>query len=251
MGILSRDYSDEDHVFIFDNATTHLKRAEDALSARKMPKFTPKEGMNWGVEVTMKASDGSIVYDEKGKPRKMKIRMCNGKFSDGRTQEFYFPEGHPRAGIFKGMAQILRERGYTDAHALRAECPKFKCDPLAEGRCCCRRLLFNEPDFATGLSLLEILCKERNFQCWGAAKRTYRLMPSSSKEEDLQHNMIASLDAIELIRMRRFARRSRRFMDAYHRGLSGKQAAWAGKMYHGHRVLPDSLMKDMEVANLQ
>ncbi|KAJ3896959.1 hypothetical protein F5879DRAFT_996902 [Lentinula edodes] len=121
-----RETTHKDHVFIFDNATTHLKRAEDALSARKMPKFTPKEGMNWGVEVTMKASDGSIVYDEKGKPRKMKIRMCNGKFLDGRTQEFYFPEGHPRDGIFKGMAQILRERGYTDAHALRAECPKFK-----------------------------------------------------------------------------------------------------------------------------
>ncbi|KAJ4476525.1 hypothetical protein C8R41DRAFT_773631, partial [Lentinula lateritia] len=48
-----------------------------------------------------------------------------------------------------------------------------------------------------------------------------------------------------------FAHQSRRFMDAYHRGLSGKQAAWAGKMYHGHCVLPDSLMKDMEVANLQ
>ncbi|KAJ3924648.1 MAG: hypothetical protein NXY57DRAFT_907893 [Lentinula lateritia] len=233
MGILSRDYSDEDHVFIFDNATTHLKRAEDALSAHKMPKFTPKEGMNWGVKVTMKASDGSIVYDEKGKPRKMKIRMCNGKFLDGRTQEFYFPKGHPRAGIFKSMAQILRERGYTDVHVLRAECPKFKCDPLAEGRCCCRRLLFNEPDFATGLSILEILCKERNFQVL--------FLPKFHCE----------LNFIEQDSFYSFARRSRRFMDAYHRGLSGKQAAWAGKMYHGHCVLPDSLMKDMEVANLQ
>ncbi|KAJ3927036.1 MAG: hypothetical protein NXY57DRAFT_904603 [Lentinula lateritia] len=40
-------------------------------------------------------------------------------------------------------------------------------------------------------------------------------------------------------------------LDAYHRGLSGKQAAWAGKMYHGHYVLPDSIMKDIEVTNLQ
>lgn len=32
MGILSRNYPDEDHdVLIFDNATTHLKRAPDAL----------------------------------------------------------------------------------------------------------------------------------------------------------------------------------------------------------------------------
>jgi hypothetical protein len=30
-------------------------------------------------------------------------------------------------------------------------------------------------------------------------------------------------------------------MDAYAKGLDGKQAAWAAKKYHGHRVLPDSL----------
>jgi hypothetical protein len=38
MEILKKDYPDEDHVLVFDNATTHLKRADDALSARKMPK---------------------------------------------------------------------------------------------------------------------------------------------------------------------------------------------------------------------
>ncbi|KAK7034372.1 hypothetical protein R3P38DRAFT_2518922, partial [Favolaschia claudopus] len=44
----------------------------------------------------------------------------------------------------------------------------------------------------------------------------------------------------------RFACRARRFMDAYHRGLDGKWAAWAGKKYHGHRVLPESLMIELE-----
>jgi hypothetical protein len=38
MNILEQDYSDEDHVFVFDNATTHQKREEDALSATKMLK---------------------------------------------------------------------------------------------------------------------------------------------------------------------------------------------------------------------
>ena len=38
MDILRRDYPDEEHILIFDNATTHLKRADDAISARKMPK---------------------------------------------------------------------------------------------------------------------------------------------------------------------------------------------------------------------
>lgn len=39
-------------------------------------------------------------------------------------------------------------------------------------------------------------------------------------------------------------------MDAYHRGLTGKQAAWAGKRYHGHRILPETLMADMEADDM-
>jgi hypothetical protein len=38
--------------------------------------------------------------------------------------------------------------------------------------------------------------------------------------------------------------------DAYLKGLTGRQAAWAGKKYRGHWVLPESLMKDLEEAKL-
>jgi len=48
----------------------------------------------------------------------------------------------------------------------------------------------------------------------------------------------------------RFANRSRRFMDAYARGLNGRQAAWAARKYKGHRVLPESLMRDLDAANV-
>lgn len=44
MDILKKGYPDEEHMLVFDNATTHLKWEEDALSAMKMPKFTPKLG---------------------------------------------------------------------------------------------------------------------------------------------------------------------------------------------------------------
>jgi hypothetical protein len=37
-------------------------------------------------------------------------------------------------------------------------------------------------------------------------------------------------------------------MHAYYHGLNGKQAAWASKKYRGHRVLPESLMNDLEKA---
>ncbi|KIK89993.1 hypothetical protein PAXRUDRAFT_152039, partial [Paxillus rubicundulus Ve08.2h10] len=48
----------------------------------------------------------------------------------------------------------------------------------------------------------------------------------------------------------RFATQSRCFMDAYHKGLDGKQAAWAAKKYRGHCVLPVTLMDDLDHAKL-
>ena len=48
----------------------------------------------------------------------------------------------------------------------------------------------------------------------------------------------------------RFATRARRFIDAYDKGLNGKQAAWASKKYRGHRVLPESIMADLDKAKL-
>ncbi|KAI5984152.1 hypothetical protein EDD15DRAFT_2555733 [Pisolithus albus] len=50
--------------------------------------------------------------------------------------------------------------------------------------------------------------------------------------------------------MRKFAIRSRRFMDAYHKGLNGRQAAWATRKYRGHRVLPVSIMNELEDAQI-
>ncbi|KIJ13533.1 hypothetical protein PAXINDRAFT_80919 [Paxillus involutus ATCC 200175] len=47
----------------------------------------------------------------------------------------------------------------------------------------------------------------------------------------------------------RSAIRSRRFIDAYHnKGLNGAQAAWAARKYRGHRVLPSTLMADLNIA---
>jgi len=40
-------------------------------------------------------------------------------------------------------------------------------------------------------------------------------------------------------------------MDAYQKGLNGSEAAWASRKYRGHRVLPESLMEDMEKAKLR
>jgi transposase len=217
MDILSTDYPEYEHILIYDNATTHSKRAEDALSARHMPKKT----QHWGIEVTERDSNGKIVYDTNRKPRKVKIRMGDAVFN-GQRQSLYYEDG-PEAGKFKGMAQILIERGLIKdkaaARKVRFECEGFKCSPAASN-CCCRRMLFNQPDFATVPSLLETECSLRGFQvlflpkfhpelnfieqCWGYAKRLYRLNPESSQLEVLEKNALAALDGIPLVCMRRY-----------------------------------------------
>jgi hypothetical protein len=83
MDILDIDYSHEDYVLVFDNTTTHLKHEEDALSATKMPKFTPKVGRNWGVKVDELDEDCNTIHGTDGKVLKIQVRIDNAKFTDG------------------------------------------------------------------------------------------------------------------------------------------------------------------------
>ena len=61
MDLCKKYWPDEEHILIYDNATTHRKRPDNALSAQKMPKNTPKEGCNWGVQVVEKGPDGKPI----------------------------------------------------------------------------------------------------------------------------------------------------------------------------------------------
>ena len=97
MNILDKHAPLEKHVFMFDNATTHLKRANDALSARNMPKGpspSKQDGQPFGVERTVKGVNGKPVYGTDGKLLKERVRMADATFSDGQPQSLYctFPQ---------------------------------------------------------------------------------------------------------------------------------------------------------------
>ena len=219
MDILQKHYPHDDHFFIFDNATTHLKRAGTAISARKMPLNTSKPEKNWQVEIPSLDESGKSLFGADGKKLMKKVRMAPGVLADGTPQSFYFPEDHEAAGCFKGMRIILEERGLGDQiHDLKRECPKFHCPPDRTD-CCIRRTLYSQSDFRNVTSLLEEHCGERDFevlflpkfhpelnfieQCWGCAKWDYRKLPASSREEDLRRNALRSLDEIPVYLMRR------------------------------------------------
>lgn len=96
---------------------------------------------------------------------------------------------------------------------------------------------------------------ELNFieQYWGAAKCRYRNTPKTSKMDEMKKNVLACLDDVDLLKIRRYdlkysnismlmlfryANWSARFMAAYDLGLLGTKAAWVNKKYHNHRTLP-------------
>ncbi|OAX32221.1 hypothetical protein K503DRAFT_702358, partial [Rhizopogon vinicolor AM-OR11-026] len=109
--------------------------------------------------------------------------------------------------------------------------------------CCCRRMLYNEPDFVNVKSLLEIACEARGFRAIFFPKfhcelnfieqclvLSFRKSQARASEADLERNVLATLESIPLGVIRRFSTRSLRFMDAY-RKLQAK--ASMGSREHG------------------
>jgi hypothetical protein len=209
MDILQRDYPDEQHVLLYDNATTHTKRPANALSATKMTLGTSDK-----LRFTVDNPDGTEDHD---------VKMEDGFFADGSPQHLYHPDGHPQAGLFKGMRTLITERrahghNLPDPTRLKAQCAKFHCAKGAT-TCCCRRVLYSEPDFQGGKSVLERHCEARGFrvifypkfhcelnfieQVWGFAKRLYREYPASSLEDDLERNTLNAVDSVPLDSIRR------------------------------------------------
>jgi hypothetical protein len=185
-----------------------------------MPKYPTCEGQPiFGVDQRVIGLDGKPVYNPDGKVKKERACMAEGWLYNGKPQSLYFPLGHKHEGNFKGMVQILEERGYVDVKGLHYKCPSFKC-PQETHCCCCQRLLYNKPDFVKVESLLEVKCRAQGFtviflpkfhckinpieQVWCHPKRTYRMKPASSRSNDLKANVIEALKSVDLEHIRRY-----------------------------------------------
>jgi hypothetical protein len=246
--IVKACWPEYDHVFIFDNAPTHSKRPDDALSARHMPKgrSDPKKKnrkgefrKNFGVQVNVVGENGKPVYGPDGNILKMFAPMTGAWYVDQETgeivdQDMYFAHDHPDEdlrGLFKGMATVLEERGYTNAKTMLAECDGFHCPPpppnwnqpeerwYLNNLCCCRRLLYCQPDFQQVKSMLETELEALGIrciflpkfhcelnpieQCWCYSKREYRKLPASKEAAQLAFNLVSSIEKVPQVSMRR------------------------------------------------
>jgi hypothetical protein len=134
--------------------------------------------------------------------------------SNGNAQPFYFPDDHPTMpGWFKGMEVIIKECGLWPLKGLLAQCPKPGCPP-DRFDCCCRRLLFMQPDFVAQKSQLEEFIVSRGHLCdfypkyhcelnfieqfWGAAKLHFRGASRVATVCEMEQLVIESLDSVPL-----------------------------------------------------
>ncbi|KAI5822101.1 hypothetical protein K523DRAFT_257501 [Schizophyllum commune Tattone D] len=278
MDILNASYPDEEHVLIYDNATTHRKRPVGALTASGM---TKGPSANFFVQTAMLDDEGRPVYDSTGKRAKEKTTKMRDTVWEGKTQTLYFadmPSSDASAeeiehkGKFKGMRRLLEERGlYMEGMKAQCNAKKWGACPQdgKDGKinCCCRRTLYNQPDFQNVPSALEVEAEQRGFRvlflpkyhcelnpiemCWGYCKRIYRVLPFSKELDQLERNVRACLEEVPLVTIRRFFNRTMRFLDAYSKGLDGEAADWAVKKFRSHRTVSESIMAMWDVEKEQ
>jgi hypothetical protein len=134
-------------------------------------------------------------------------------------QSFYFPDDHPDyPGWFKGMEQIIRERGLWPEGGLPVECTGLK-RPEGQASCCCRHLLYTQPDFKSQKPLLQEYIESRGHLCdyypkyhcelnfieqyWGAAKLRFRAAGRARTLGEMEKTMLRCLDDIPLEQIRR------------------------------------------------
>ena len=228
-------------VFAFDNSTNHGAMADNALCAQRM-------NLNPG-----------------GKQPKMKDTV----FGPNNTpQSMVFPSNHPKyPNQPKGIKQVLIERGLWHNN-LNLECVLCKgknkqTDPTRIN-CCARRIISLQPDFLEQKSELETIIEETGHKCifypkfhcelnfiemyWGAAKR-YTREHCDYTWNGLQKTVSEALDFVSLVEIRRFARKSWRYMDIYRKGITGKLAVFAEKKYKSHRKVPDDIFNQITLNN--
>ncbi|KAI0245324.1 hypothetical protein BJV78DRAFT_1277445 [Lactifluus subvellereus] len=185
-------------------------------------------------------------------------RMCDGRLPNGNAQLLYFLDDHPSMpSWFKGMEQIICEHGLWPEGGLVAQCLDFKCPPGCTDCCCCW-LLFTQADFIGQKSQREELIErhghlcdfypkyhcELNFieQYWGAVKAQFHEAGQAKSIKEMEQTVIQCLDSVTLLQIWWFANQAACFILAYGEGLSGAQATWANRRYHGHHTLPPEMI---------
>ena len=242
-------YPEHQVVIEVDWSSGHAKAQDDGLAVVRMnvnigqnrmktktKTFIPKT-LNTGI------ADGGVVIDTgcvKAGGELHNIRIGGRQhFAFGRrdkinpfeVEKYSGADAETVVGEAKGMRQILWERGFDvsemkgeDMRKALAECSDFKSEVGALERSVIERghILLMSPKAHPELAGLGIE------YCWGKAKSDFRRNNAMDATrgtvvEDLHKRTVKSLMGIDVLRVRRFARKTREYMRAYARvhGLFG------------------------------
>jgi hypothetical protein len=167
----------------------------------------------------------------------------------------------------KGVEQILIKRGYN-IPGLRFKYPKgtkytapLKYPPAIKQTCCLARILLNHQDFFEEKSQVKELITDRGYKAmflpkfhyeinpieiyWGYSKTRYRQVKKASFP-DTKIKVVEALEACSIETIRRFCNRMFRWMNAYRKGLSIKQAAWCIRKQKRHRTISKKVMDEWD-----
>ena len=248
--IFERLHPNKIGVFQFDCSSNHQAYANDALR---------KESMNLNPGGAQKKLRDS-VFGPNNTPQKFQYPadcpiLLEKKNKDGSISF------SPLAGEPKGMKQILLERGLWK-NSLKKTCKLCKSDnPDVDDRfnmnrkdCCVDRIIELQPDFQAQVSVLEELVIKKGHQCiflpkyhcelnfiemfWGATKRFVR-DNCNYNFDTLRKNVPLGLNSVPLDTIRRFARKSWRYMDIYSSGETGIIAEYICRKFSSHRYIPN------------
>jgi len=143
------------------------------------------------------------------------------------------------------MRVVLTKRGlWPESGKLLARCAGG-CKVDADS-CCAEKILSLQPDFRSQKSLIAETIEAEGHRCifypkyhcelnyieyfWGAAKRCR--LNCDYTWEGLKSTVPKALASIDLMTIRRFARRAQRYMSAYRNGLTLRAAEYAVKKYN-------------------
>lgn len=235
-------------VFAFDCSSGHTLFAPDALKTTNM---------NLNPGGAQKVLRDGWFCDE------------NGVKHTQQMWTWYKDKDGKEVKVPKGIRQVLVERGLW-RNGMKLECDKRTAaqkknkalrPQCKEDACCASRCLSLQPDFLAQKPWIQEVVEERGhevifypkYHCelnfieyyWGESKRVLRLKVSY-KIAALRLAVPAALDGVSVELIRKYARRSARFMDAYRRGLTGLAAAYAVKKYKGHRRIFNQVLVEID-----
>jgi hypothetical protein len=196
-------------------------------------------------------------------PNGKKPILRPGRMPNGEKQEMVFPPNYhdkELRGKPKGIQVVLEERGLWK-DGMRLECAKKGCANKAKVDCCARKLLSEQPDFKEQKGWIQetvekmghkvlfyprFHCELNYIEYFWAAVKEYAREHCDYSFKGLKEVVPRALESVEVLTIRKFARRAQRYMDAYRKGLTQAQAEFAVKTYRSHRRIPDVVSKDAD-----